>query len=238
MIFCQRDFLMNSISTQLQLVQDRIAQACQVSRRTPNSVELIAVSKTQPATYVKLAFEAGQRHFGENYVQEAIEKIIALQDIKSHMKWHFIGPLQSNKTLAVAENFDWVQSIDRLKIAQRLSQQRPSNLPDLQVLVQVNMSGENSKSGTHPSEAEALCKAITKLPHLKLRGLMSIPEAGNVALAEQQHLLLMAVLKITTSQLATALGILQTRLAPLGLLMALTHTQGLPRLKACMLQVQ
>jgi pyridoxal phosphate enzyme (YggS family) len=186
MIFCQRDFLMNSISSQLQLVKDRIAQACQVSQRTPNSVELIAVSKTQPATYVKLAFEAGQRHFGENYVQEAIEKIIALQEIKSLIKWHFIGPLQSNKTPVVAESFDWVQSVDRLKIAQRLSQQRPSHLPDLQVLVQVNMSGENSKSGTHPSEAEALCKAITKLPHLKLRGLMSIPEAGNVALAHQK----------------------------------------------------
>jgi pyridoxal phosphate enzyme (YggS family) len=137
---------MNSISTQLQLVQDRIAQASQVSQRTPNSVELIAVSKTQPATYVKLAFDAGQRHFGENYVQEAIEKIIALQDIKSHIQWHFIGPLQSNKTLAVAESFDWVQSVDRLKIAQRLSQQRPSNLPDLQVLVQVNVRVQEVKA--------------------------------------------------------------------------------------------
>jgi pyridoxal phosphate enzyme (YggS family) len=139
-------------------------------------VTLVAVSKTCPADAVREAVAAGQRDFGENYVQEAIAKIAALDDLRAGIAWHLIGPLQSNKTRDVAAHFDWVHSIDRLKLAQRLSEQRPAQLPPLQVCLQVNISGEPSKSGVAPGEALALAHAVAALPRLRLRGLMSIPE--------------------------------------------------------------
>lgn len=140
---------------------------------------LLAVSKTCTAESVREAFEAGQRDFGENYVQEALGKIAALEDRRSEVTWHLIGPLQSNKTREVAANFDWVHSVDRLKLAQRLSDQRPGDLAPLQVCLQVNISGEASKSGVAPAEALALARAVAALPRLRLRGLMAIPEPAS-----------------------------------------------------------
>jgi len=167
-----------SIAEQLAECQNRIAQACEQASRSIASVLLIAVSKTHPAQSVEAALKAGQRHFGENYVQECVEKIQVLNSHRAEIIWHFIGPLQSNKTKLIAEQVDWVQSIDRLKIAQRLSSQRPTHLPPLQVLVQVNISGESTKSGVQPSETLQLCQEILGLPNLQLRGLMAIPEPG------------------------------------------------------------
>ncbi len=166
---------MATIANNLQLVRDRIQQACSQVGRAPESVTLLAVSKTFPAVTVREAFDAGQRCFGENYVQEAVDKIAALADLRSQITWHLIGPLQSNKTRVVAEHFDWVHTIDRLKIAQRLSEQRPAHLPPLQVCVQVNTSGEASKSGVAPEEALALAQAVSALPRLQLRGVMALP---------------------------------------------------------------
>jgi len=136
---------------------------------------LLAVSKTFPAVTVREAFDAGQRRFGENYVQEAVAKITELAELRSQIEWHMIGPLQSNKTRVVAEHFDWVHTVDRLKIAQRLSEQRPDHLAPLQVCIQVNTSGEDSKSGTTPAEATALAEAVAALPRLQLRGVMALP---------------------------------------------------------------
>jgi len=167
-----------SILSQLQECQKRITQACQQATRSPQSVQLIAVSKTHPAEKVLEAFECGQKHFGENYVQECVDKIHSLEVHRHEIIWHFIGPLQSNKTKLIAEQVDWVQSVDREKIAQRLSSQRPHHLAPLQVLVQVNISGEASKSGVAPQEALQLCQIILALPNLQLRGLMAIPEPG------------------------------------------------------------
>ena len=138
----------------------------------------MAVSKTCPAVSVRAAFDAGERDFGENYVQEALAKIVELADLRAAIRWHLIGPLQSNKTREVATNFDWVHSVDRLKLAQRLSDQRPPELPPLQVCLQVNISGEASKSGVAPADALALAKTVASLPRLQLRGLMAIPEAA------------------------------------------------------------
>ncbi len=138
----------------------------------------MAVSKTCPAVSVRAAFDAGERDFGENYVQEALAKIAELADLRADIRWHLIGPLQSNKSREVAENFDWVHSVDRLKLAQRLSDQRPAGLPPLQVCLQVNISGEDSKSGVAPADALALARAVAALPRLKLRGLMAIPESA------------------------------------------------------------
>lgn len=166
------------IPEQLKSIQDRITLACQAAHRAPDSVLLIAVSKTHPAEKITTAYAVGQRHFGENYVQECIEKVALLKAHRADIIWHFIGPLQSNKTRMIAEELDWVQSIDRLKIAQRLSEQRPTHLEPLQVLVQVNISGELTKSGVVPKEALDLCQAILELPQLALRGLMAIPEPG------------------------------------------------------------
>jgi pyridoxal phosphate enzyme (YggS family) len=145
--------------------------------RAPGSVTLIAVGKTFPVSACELAYRCGQRHFGENYVQEGVAKIEAFRAAHPDDPgvWHFIGPLQSNKTRPVAEHFDWVQSIDRLKIAQRLDAQRPEGAAPLNVLLEVNIDGEASKSGVAPAEAEALAKAVAALPHLRLRGLMAIP---------------------------------------------------------------
>jgi hypothetical protein len=165
---------MTSISANLQAVKSRIVAACAAAGRDPATVTLLAVSKTWPAGAVREAVAAGQRAFGENYVQEAVVKAGALADLG--LDWHFIGPLQSNKTRPVAETFAWVHSIDRLKLAERLSAQRPAGLPPLQVCVQVNVSGEESKSGCTAAEAPDLCRAVAALPNLALRGLMAIPE--------------------------------------------------------------
>mgnify|MGYP000997266879 FL=1 len=166
---------MATIANNLQLVRERINQACSRVGRAPDSVTLLAVSKTFPAETVREAFHAGQRKFGENYVQEAVDKIAALADLRDQIEWHMIGPLQSNKTRVVAEQFDWVHTVDRLKIAQRLSEQRPPHLPPLQVCIQVNTSGEASKSGVAPNEALELAQAVMNLPRLTLRGVMALP---------------------------------------------------------------
>jgi pyridoxal phosphate enzyme (YggS family) len=165
---------MTSISANLQAVKSRIVAACAAAGREPGQVALLAVSKTWPAEAIRQAAQSGQQAFGENYVQEALTKLAALGDL--NLEWHFIGPLQSNKTRPVAENFAWVHGIDRLKLAERLSAQRPAGLQPLQVCVQVNVSGEASKSGCTFEEAPALCRAVAALPNLRLRGLMAIPE--------------------------------------------------------------
>jgi pyridoxal phosphate enzyme (YggS family) len=167
---------MASIAAKLQQVRHRIAQACALAQRDVQSVTLLAVSKTFGPDAVREALMAGQRAFGENYVQEALAKIDALASERAQLQWHLIGPLQSNKTREVAAAFDWVHTIDRLKIAERLSTQRPAGLRPLSVCVQVNVSGEASKSGVLPPEAAALARAVAALPRLRLRGLMSIPE--------------------------------------------------------------
>jgi len=171
---------MGSIADNLQAVKARIAAAAKAAGRDPAAVQLLAVSKTWPAAHVAAAAASGQVAFGENYVQEGVDKITALAAVAAAgngpLVWHFIGPLQSNKTRPVAEHFAWVHSIERLKIAERLSAQRPENLPPLQVCVQVNVSGEASKSGCAVAAAVELCRAVAALPRLRLRGLMCIPE--------------------------------------------------------------
>jgi len=164
---------MTAIAANLQAVNLSIAQAAHIAQRREESITLLAVSKGFPAAAVREAYEAGQRVFGESYVQEALDKIASLSD--SPLEWHFIGPVQSNKTRAIAENFAWVHSVDRLKIAERLSVQRPQNLPPLNVCIQINVSGEDSKSGVAPGEVLALAQDVVQLPQLKLRGLMAIP---------------------------------------------------------------
>jgi PLP dependent protein len=176
---------MSAIADNLQAVLSRIARAAEAAGRAPQSVKLLAVSKTKPLADVLEATAAGQCAFGENYVQEGVEKLLAAGQ-SDKLEWHFIGPLQSNKTRLVAEHFDWVHSVDRLKIAERLSAQRPENLPPLQVCLQVNVSGETSKSGCQPADVPALCAAIAALPHLQLRGLMTIPEPTDDPLAQRQ----------------------------------------------------
>lgn len=164
------------IADNLQQVHARVARACAQADRPVRSVTLLVVSKTCGPEAVREAVAAGERCFGENYVQEGVDKIVALADLRSQLEWHLIGPLQSNKTRVVAEHFDWVHSLDRLKIAQRLSEQRPAHLAPLQVCLQVNTSFEPSKSGLRPDEVPALARAVAGLPRLALRGLMAIPE--------------------------------------------------------------
>lgn len=159
----------------LQSVRDRITTACFAAGRRTDSVHLLAVSKTFGADAVLDAMSDGQRAFGENYIIEGVEKIMALRE-HAGLQWHCIGPIQSNKTRLVAEHFDWVQSVDRLKIAQRLSEQRPTHLPALQICLQVNVDGGVNKSGVAPDELMALIKEVIQLPNLKLRGLMTIPD--------------------------------------------------------------
>ncbi|HEY9103197.1 YggS family pyridoxal phosphate-dependent enzyme [Chitinimonas sp.] len=166
---------MGDLDKSRQAVLARIAAALAAAHRPAGDCSLLAVSKTFPAEAVRLCHAAGQRAFGENYVQELVDKAAQLSDL-ADLEWHFIGPLQSNKTRPVAECAHWVHSIDRLKIAERLSAQRPEGLPPLQVCVQVNVSGEDSKSGCRPDEAVALAQAVAALPRLQLRGLMCIPE--------------------------------------------------------------
>jgi PLP dependent protein len=165
---------MTMIADNLHAVRTRIAQACTAAGRPVDAVQLLAVSKTFGPDAVQQAFDAGQRAFGENYIQEAVEKITALAALP--IEWHCIGPIQSNKTRLVAEHFQWAHTVDRLKIAQRLSEQRPAHLPPLQVCVQVNVDGGPTKSGVVPAEALALARAVAQLPCLRLRGLMCIPE--------------------------------------------------------------
>ena len=167
---------MSKISANLQAVRARIDLTARQYGRNPRDIALLAVSKTWPASCVREAAAAGQRAFGENYVQEAVDKIAELDNGGGlSLEWHFIGPLQSNKTRLVAENFDWVHSVDRLKIGERLSEQRPAALPPLSVCLQVNISGEAAKSGVRLEEAPTVARALANLPRLRLRGLMAIP---------------------------------------------------------------
>ena len=170
---------MTLIVRNLQLVRDRITTACVSAGRQPDSVRLMAVSKKFGADAVLQAVSDGQRVFGENYIAEGVEKITALHSMlpaDTTLEWHCIGPVQSNKTRLVAEHFDWVQSVDRLKIAERLSEQRLPGLPPLQICIQVNIDGGATKSGVAPEDAQALAQAVAQLPRLALRGLMAIPE--------------------------------------------------------------
>ena len=164
---------MTTIASNLQAVRTAIIEAAAGAGRQADEVSLLAVSKTFPQDAVREAFQAGQHRFAESYVQEALDKIAALHDLP--VEWHYVGPIQSNKTRAIAEHFSWVHSLDRLTIAERLSGQRPAHLPPLQVCLQVNISGEKSKGGVSPEQLGALAHDIAKLPGLKLRGLMAIP---------------------------------------------------------------
>jgi pyridoxal phosphate enzyme (YggS family) len=167
---------LGSIAENLRQVRQRIDRACTECNRPSTGVTLLAVSKTCAADAVREAVAEGQRAFGENYAQEALVKIEALADVRAQLEWHLIGPLQSNKTRVVAEAFDWVHTVDRLKIAERLSDQRPTNKPPLNICLQVNVDGESSKSGIGFSELPALAHSAAALPGIKLRGLMSIPQ--------------------------------------------------------------
>lgn len=186
-----------SISQNLSHISQKIRNLEQQSERLPHSVKLLAVSKTKPVSDIEQAVNAGQRCFGENYVQEGVEKIRYFAEKGGEsLEWHFIGPLQSNKTKLVAEHFDWMQTLDREKIAQRLNEQRPAHLAPLQVLIQINISDEASKSGIVPEEMLPLARQIAALPNLRLRGLMTIPkaqsdfEAQKAELAQMQQLFL------------------------------------------------
>lgn len=174
---------MSTLADNLSAISARIASAAQAAGRDPASVQLLAVSKTKPASAIREIHAAGVCDFGENYLQEALTKQQALSDLP--LIWHFIGPIQSNKTKAIAEHFDWVHSVDRLKIAQRLSEQRPVGLPPLNICLQVNVSGEDSKSGCTPADLPALAKAVAALPNLRLRGLMAIPEPTDDRAAQE-----------------------------------------------------
>lgn len=178
----------------LALVHARVAAAVQQSHREPNAVSLLAVSKLQLTDKIRVLHDAGQRSFGENYVQEAVDKITEFAAVPQYadIEWHLIGPLQSNKTRVVAEHFQWVHSVDRLKIAERLSAQRPAHLPPLNICIQVNISGEASKSGCPPEDALALMVAASTLPQLSVRGLMGMPEPGIGEDATRQQFLMLA----------------------------------------------
>jgi pyridoxal phosphate enzyme (YggS family) len=180
---------MAAIDANLQAVVARIRDAARAAGRDPATVHLLAVTKTQPPSAVEAAFAAGQRGFGENYVQEAIDKQAALsgRGAAPGCTWHLIGPLQSNKTRVVAQAFDWVHTVDREKVARRLSEARADDVPPLNVLIQVNVSGEATKSGVAPGEAAALAREVASLPRLRLRGLMAIPEpTPDVALQRER----------------------------------------------------
>jgi PLP dependent protein len=189
-----------SFADRIRGIQQRINQACQEFSKDPAQIRLLAVSKTFPASAVEEAFAAGLTEFGENYVQEGVDKINLLAKHRQHMTWHFIGPLQSNKTKDVAEHFDWMHSVDREKIARRLSEQRPANRAPLQICLQINTSGEASKSGVNPSEAVATALAIAGLPRLTLRGLMSIPEPTDDTQVQRQQFAALTVLFQTIKQ--------------------------------------
>lgn len=175
-----------NIQHNLNLIHQKIETACKEAKRNQNTVKLLAVSKTKPISAILSAYQAGQIAFGENYVQEGVEKIQYLESQGINLEWHFIGPLQSNKTRLVAEHFDWMQTLERAKIAERLNEQRPTNKAPLNVLIQINISDEESKSGIQPEEMLTLAKHIENLPHLCLRGLMAIP-APTDKISEQEN---------------------------------------------------
>ena len=172
------------VAENLSTVHERIARAESAAGRAPGSVQLLAVSKTKPEAMIRRAHAAGQSAFGENYVQEGVQKAAALAGLD--IEWHFIGPLQSNKTRAVAEHFAWVHSVDREKIARRLGEQRPAHLPDINLCLQVNLSGEASKSGVTAEELPALAQAVAALPRVRLRGLMAIPAPSADSAAQRR----------------------------------------------------
>ena len=174
------------IQHNLNLIHQKIETSCEEATRNQNTVKLLAVSKTKPISAILSAYQAGQIAFGENYVQEGVEKIQYLESQGINLEWHFIGPLQSNKTRLVAEHFDWMQTLERAKIAERLNEQRPTNKAPLNVLIQINISDEESKSGIQPEEMLTLAKHIENLPHLCLRGLMAIP-APTDKISEQEN---------------------------------------------------
>ena len=174
------------IQHNLNLIHQKIETPCKEAKRNQNTVKLLAVSKTKPISAILSAYQAGQIAFGENYVQEGVEKIQYLESQGINLEWHFIGPLQSNKTRLVAEHFDWMQTLERAKIAERLNEQRPTNKAPLNVLIQMNISDEESKSGIQPEEMLTLAKQIENLPHLCLRGLMAIP-APTDKISEQEN---------------------------------------------------
>ena len=180
---------MTTVASNLQTVKDRIVRVAQSIGRQPDEITLLAASKTNPADALREAWVAGQTIFGENYLQEALAKMPALVDLP--IEWHFIGPIQSNKTRRIAENFAWVHGVDRAKVADRLSKDRSESLPPLQVCLQVNVSGEDSKSGVEPEELAALAAHVVNLPHLRLRGLMAVPELTTATALQrsQFHLL-------------------------------------------------
>lgn len=180
---------MTPIPERLQAIRARILQAAEAAGRAPESIRLVAVSKTQLSSAIRAAWAAGQREFGENYLQEALDKMAQLEDLP--LQWHFIGPVQSNKTRPIAERFDWVHGIDRLKVAQRLNDARPDAKGPLNVCIEVNVSGEPSKGGVIPEEAKPLAEAVAQLPKLRLRGLMAIPApTHDIALQHQQFRML------------------------------------------------
>ncbi|AHN72495.1 YggS family pyridoxal phosphate-dependent enzyme [Aggregatibacter actinomycetemcomitans] len=185
---------MDNIRHNLQLVQQKITQICHMIGSSPSAVTLLAVSKTKPVEDILTAYEAGQEAFGENYVQEGVEKIQFCQQHNINLEWHFIGPLQSNKTRLVAEYFDWMQTLDRAKIADRLNEQRSPHKAPLNVLIQVNISNEASKYGVQPGEILDLAKHLENLPHLCLRGLMAIPEPTDDVARQEQVFYQMRVL--------------------------------------------
>jgi len=194
------------ISANIAEVLKRVRAAAEKVGRDPATVQLLAVSKTHPAEVVRAAAGAGQRDFGENYLQEALDKIAVTADLD--LCWHFIGPIQSNKTRAIAEHFAWVHSIDRLKIARRLSEQRPPNLPPLKVCLQVNISGEASKAGVAPADVPALADAVAALPRLELHGLMAIPAPAENAAGQREPFARLAALFATLRETRPALDTL------------------------------
>lgn len=175
---------MSIIAEKIAQVARKINATCEDVNRSPAEIILLAVSKTRSADEVREAFQQGMTHFGENYLQEALNKMQSLDDLP--LEWHFIGPVQSNKTRQIAESFDWVHSVDRLKIARRLSEQRPADLADLNICLQVNIDDESSKSGCAPDEALELAREIASLPHVKLRGLMAIPAPSDDEAVQRQ----------------------------------------------------
>ncbi|MDO6748099.1 YggS family pyridoxal phosphate-dependent enzyme [Gilvimarinus sp. 1_MG-2023] len=200
---------MHKIDEKLANVTARLTQAALQAHRSDADIALIAVSKTQPAECLRQAYQAGQRRFGENYLQEALDKQQALADLPD-IEWHFIGPIQSNKTRAIAEHFAWVHSVDRLKIAKRLSEQRPVTMPALNICLQVNIDGEDSKSGVTPEQLPALAREVNALPNIHLRGLMAIPAPQSDAHKQREsftrmHQLLVA-LNETSSEAPTGKG--------------------------------
>lgn len=197
--------IIEGLSERLQAVRERIAASARDAGRDPDAVRLIAVSKTFSAGAVRAAVQCGQRDFGESYVQEAVAKIAALAD--PAITWHFIGPIQSNKTRDIAAAFAWVHSIDRLKVAQRLSDQRPEGLDPLQVCLQVNVSGEATKSGVAPGEVLELARGVGALPRLRLRGLMAIPEPTDDAALQRERF---RTLRLLRDRLEPEVGPLDT----------------------------